>query len=649
MWSLYSNKQKLNPLVFSNGKTQEDIVKETLDAIKEGYKVIFIKGMCGTGKSAIALNIARQLGKTSIVVPIKSLQEQYIKDYTDKLHILDKKNENKLKINSILGRNNFPCNYLKEEKLPTKQQSYKEKNSKLSDIFAQNKSTNSNNNYNNDKDDSCDNYLLPCKIEIKEKNISQIKFYLNKNPLVKIRDFHSINNVKRMSIAPVCDYYSPILPEEIEINFRNSTKISYKGLNFQNFTIHQRKPGCPFYDQYISYTNSDVIIFNSLKYKLESLMNRKPETEIEIIDECDEFLDSFANIEKINLNRLLYSLNMIFSETEDAEKIIKKLIEITEQIKNNYGSSKSNTNDSEIFPLSGSLIEELILTTISNSDFLNEVETEESSYIFHLNEVAKIFYDFLNESFFTIEKKENEVTLNIVTTNLEKRFQELINKNKTLVLMSGTIHSQEVLSRIYGLEKFKIIDAETKPQGELIKCKHGYELDCKYSNFQSGKITRENYLKTFSKTINSAKKPILIHLTSFADLPTQFEKEKLNLDLPSQIELRTKQNNDPLGKRIEDFKNKKTNILFTTKCSRGIDFPGDMCNSIVISRFPYPNISSIFWKILKKTNPQDFMSFYMDKSKRELLQKVYRGLRSKEDRLYLLSPDVRVVNFEFNQ
>ena len=81
MWSLYSNKQKLNPLVFSNGKTQEDIVKETLDAIKEGYKVIFIKGMCGTGKSAIALNIARQLGKTSIVVPIKSLQEQYIKDY----------------------------------------------------------------------------------------------------------------------------------------------------------------------------------------------------------------------------------------------------------------------------------------------------------------------------------------------------------------------------------------------------------------------------------------------------------------------------------------------------------------------------------------------------------------------------------------
>ena len=103
-----------------------------------------------------------------------------------------------------------------------------------------------------------------------------------------------------------------------------------------------------------------------------------------------------------------------------------------------------------------------------------------------------------------------------------------------------------------------------------------------------------------------------------------------------------------MGKRVRDFRNKKTSIIFTTKCNRGVDFPGDICNSIVVTRFPYPNISGIFWKILKKTNPQHFMSFYMDKARRELLQKIYRGLRSKDDRVYLLSPDSRVLDFKIN-
>ena len=40
------------------------------------------------------------------------------------------------------------------------------------------------------------------------------------------------------------------------------------------------------------------------------------------------------------------------------------------------------------------------------------------------------------------------------------------------------------------------------------------------------------------------------------------------------------------------------------------------------------------------------MSFYMDKSRRELLQRIYRGLRSKDDKVFLLSPDKRVLDFE---
>ena len=102
MWNLYENGKKLEPLIFSNKKNQEDIVNEILDAINKGHKIIFLRGMCGTGKSGIALNLAKHFKKTSIVVPIKSLQEQYTKDYSINKYVL--KNGKKLKISSIFGR-----------------------------------------------------------------------------------------------------------------------------------------------------------------------------------------------------------------------------------------------------------------------------------------------------------------------------------------------------------------------------------------------------------------------------------------------------------------------------------------------------------------------------------------------------------------
>ena len=112
-WSLYESFQKqevtcgkkLEPLRFSNGKTQKDIVNEVVGLIKKGRRIIFIHGTCGTGKSAIALNIARELGRASIVVPIKSLQRQYEEDYLGDKYVL-KKNGRKMKIAMITGRDN---------------------------------------------------------------------------------------------------------------------------------------------------------------------------------------------------------------------------------------------------------------------------------------------------------------------------------------------------------------------------------------------------------------------------------------------------------------------------------------------------------------------------------------------------------------
>jgi intein/homing endonuclease/RecB family exonuclease len=615
---------------------------KTYDLEVEDYHNFIADGII-VHNSAVALNLAKELGKTSIVVPIKSLQEQYIKDYTGKKYVL--KNEKKLKISSIVGRKNFKCKFLEESNQGIDLKTYyTEKNAKLSDVFI-----GMNQPKISQKDDSCDNIFLPCKIEIKEKNMPRIKEYINKNPEIRLSNFSSINEVKRMSLAPICPYWAPIMPEEFEIKkFKDAKKIKYPGLNNKMFTIYQRKKGCPYYDQYESYTNSDVIIFNSMKYKLETLMDRKPVTELEIIDECDEFLDSFASQEQISLNRLSFALSSLFAEKQESQAILDKLIDITNTLKSKFKDlkQKSTEKQEEIFAIKDTLVETLLLAIMENKDLMDEIEADDYNYIYHLDEVARIFHDFFNETFFSIEKKETDIILNLVTTNLAKKFNDLVEKNKILVMMSGTIHSESVLKNIFGLENFKIIEAEIKHQGELIKCKNGYEKNCSYANFGSNKITREEYLFALSKSVSCAKEPILIHVNSFSDLPTEQEKIKYNLNnLPTKYELIQKQKNDPFGQRIKDFKQGKTKILFTTKCNRGIDFPGETCNSIIITKFPYPNISNIFWKILKKTNPQHFMNFYLDKARRELLQKIYRGLRSKDDKVYLLSPDLRVLDF----
>src|SRR3989338_4833160 len=295
MWSLYQKENFLKPLKFSNGKTQEDVVKEVLESIKEGNKIIFIHGMCGTGKSAIALNIAKNLGKSSVIVPGKNLQNQYKKDY----------GLSQVRSASSASIQSKGDKYLLKEIFSVDKTDAEEKRK---------------------KDFSADNPDIPCKIEIKDKNFWKMREYLRKNKNVDLKNIQKTSDVKRLPLASVCPYWSPVLNDIYEMkNIEHSQKKTYEGLKGMNFTIYKRKPGCCFYEQFDSYLDSDVIVFNSQKYKLESAMNRKPMTEAEIVDECDEFLDSFSNQRTINLDRLQNSILQIPAVNENIGKTIDEI------------------------------------------------------------------------------------------------------------------------------------------------------------------------------------------------------------------------------------------------------------------------------------------------------------------------------------
>lgn len=638
MWSLKEGNKKLKPKKFSNGKNQEDIVKETLKAIKEGNKVIFIQGVCGSGKSAIALNIAKELGKTSIIVPIKNLQKQYEQDYMHKKQIFQD-DGTKLKISMITGRNNHECPYLKARKsnLPVIQK--REVNSNLNDIFKQTPKQ-SIQEKQITYDESADNKYIPCKIEIKEKNMERLRHYYKEN---KDRKGNATNLdlkfTKRMAVAPACPYWSPILPNELNTTL-SADKQEYKSIKGDQ-TIYLRQGGCSYYKQFLAYKDSDVLIFNSMQYLLETGLGRKPLTEVEIIDECDEFLDNLAAEGTININRLKSETGFIYTDKEEGQKLIKSLNETIEDL---FVEARNHAETEKIMNVSETKVMDL-LTLFTKNDYFELVQ-DEDSYIESTSDLCRKFYELAKETYVTFYKirDRNEYGIKLVTINLDSSFNSLLDKNKAFVMMSGTLHSERVLKEIFGIKNLKIIEAETINQGNITKQSTGLEKDFKYENFSNGSLTREDYLKAFDKCVEEAKKPTVVHINAFKDLPT--DSELFNLDLKNLIsssQLMAQQNEDRDGELVHEFKQGKEKILFTTRCNRGIDFPYETCNSVVISKFPYPNTQSLFWQILKKQKPAYFWDFYKDKAHRELLQKIYRSVRAHDDKVNILSPDIRVL------
>jgi len=598
--------EKLNPLKFTNGKTQEDVVKEVLNAIDLGNKIIFIKGVCGSGKSAVALNLAKHFKKTSIVVPIKSLQDQYERDYTKKNFIL-KEDGKKLKIAVIKGRGNFECKFCSN---------------------------------------TCkaDDPQLPCDIELREKNMKKILEFISQNPEVRKEDFSSVADVRRISVAAACPYWSPVMGAETGGKvLSKARKRKYMSISGKEYALFERAKGCGYYQQYHNYIDADVLIFNAMKYMLETSMGRKPQTDLEVIDECDDFLDSFANEKKINLNRFNSALTSLVPETPKDKNTIKEMSLLANKIIANHTDGIDKLNVHKFKSLFELVLENPYLA-----------EGEDNNYYNSVFEAVKSFEDLMDETYVALETSKQDqqslfgggfgdtVYVNLVSINVSRRFKDLIEKNNVLVLMSGTLHSENVLKDIFGLERFKIIDAETMSPGKITKYRTGFEKNCKFENFRTGVFTRGDYLKALSSAISNAKPPVLVHVSTFADLPSELEKKQIGFsNIISREEFVNLQRDNT---SFNNFKSGNTKVLFTTKCSRGVDFPGEQCNSIIITKYPYPNIQGLFWQILKKEQPTKFMEFYMDKARRDLVQKVARGVRYKGDHVFLLSPDSRVLD-----
>ncbi len=603
-WSFYSREGPLGPIKYSNGKSQEDIVKEVSRLIEEGKKIIFIHGGCGTGKSSIALNLARLIGKSSIVVPIKNLQKQYENDYSNKKYLLNKEGK-KMRIAIITGRDNHDS--IIEPGI------------------------------------SCAAPFLPDTIAIMEKNRKLLIQYYHDNPLIKNKTTPMIKLLRRISIAPSNPHWSPIYSSDYILNqLSDAKKKKYLGVSGKEYIFYHRKPGCSYYDQFQAYINADILVFNSAKYLIEIALGRKPESSIDIIDEADAFLDALSKQETLDLTNLYSSLNYIYPESQVDQDSLDKIKELLSlEIKN---KKSLGINEEDTFPLKGTFTGKALAILLRSNSLKMEISLNETNYSNEALEAALNFEDTFEDTFIAYSKKDENIRAHLVTTNVAKKFADICSKTKALILMSGTLHSPVVLKNVFGVKDFAIVEAETKMPGEIELFRLGVEFDCskKYLNLPGN---RKKYLLALSECIKKAKRPTLVHVNAFDDLPTSLEIEEYSLfNLPERSSFRAMQAEDKLGLEVQKFKKKEIDILFSTRCSRGVDFPGDMCNSIIFTKYPNPNPKDIFWKILHQTHKAYYWSVYNDRANREFLQRLYRGLRSRDDHVQILSPDARVLN-----
>ncbi|MGN6348328.1 MAG: helicase C-terminal domain-containing protein [Candidatus Nitrosocosmicus sp.] len=74
---------------------QKRVLDEVDQALKSGFKFIFLEAPTGFGKSAVAVTLSRFLGSSHLCTSTKDLQNQYSRDFSY--------------LYEVKGRNNFPC------------------------------------------------------------------------------------------------------------------------------------------------------------------------------------------------------------------------------------------------------------------------------------------------------------------------------------------------------------------------------------------------------------------------------------------------------------------------------------------------------------------------------------------------------------
>lgn len=248
--NLYEDGRELEPLSYSTGKDQGELVRDILESF-ESSDVVFLKGVVGSGKSVVGIRTALEFGGGTISVPTKVLSRQYQDDYEGDKYFLKEDGE-KARIGVLRGRGNFTCPYLEDQH--SNWPSWKL---------------------------SCQNRALPCTRPLGETTRSEEG--------VEVTEKES-----RITAVRECPYWGFIFPHAPELEKLKEHVGAYQSLAGKH-SLLLNKDGCPYWGQFESYLTADVNVMNSSKWEIEAQIGRLPLTQLTVVDEADAWLDTLCS------------------------------------------------------------------------------------------------------------------------------------------------------------------------------------------------------------------------------------------------------------------------------------------------------------------------------------------------------------------
>jgi len=534
MWGFVDSEGKsIPPRVYTDGRSQEDIIEEVLNELKKN-DIVFLKGGVGTGKSVIGLSVISSYGTGIVVTPTKILEDQYVNDYcTNRFRIIDNYGT-ALEAYPFKGKNNFRCRYHKG--------------------FL------------------CGNKDTVCSR--------------------KLEDHES-----RIVIASDCPYWSPVysfIPDTIGKWLPEHNRFRYDSITGERSYYRAPDP-CEYFDQFYYFTKECAMIMNLAKWEIETWIGRKARVPIEIIDEGDDFLDSLKYKVVIS-KRYFESISreglVPLGKIKYLEFLFDNLIE------------KVRDYDYYMDDVIGDYLEKFISTLAGEStsgrvcDFVNRL----GLMLRHRNESWIRVYRGILTAFIP----RPDITL-----------EELKHRSGKMLIMSATIHRSQVLKGVFGIGNPVIVEAESKFPGLLFIKETGKEQNVTAKNWNDEEFKRD-YWKTLDEIISMAKRPTLIQVHAFKYVPDKY-KENIN-----------------------EWRN---NIMFSTTSDRGLDLVDDKCRSIVIMKYPLPDISDIMFLTMKKQlGDGRFWSYLTDLADRNLVQQCGRAVRNDNDWCEVYTLDKKVIS-----
>ncbi len=400
----------------------------------------------------------------------------------------------------------------------------------------------------------------------------------------------------RVSAASRCEYWSPIYPEgladRIEEHLPDHTQNKYQSVQGEKIFFKSPTP-CDYYDQFSCYGMPGAIVMNLAKWEAETWIGRKPLTPVEVIDEGDMFLDGLSYRKTIT-PRTFTSLK--------AEGLVGT--ETINTLQNDFVNCLRENRGYE------GLLNESITTFLTN--FVSEMD-EEGGMITNIVTTINLILQYNNMAYAQIEGD----SMTIFLSRRDIVFSELKKRSGKILLMSATMQTPSIFTSVFKFDSIPLVEAEPHFPGTMNIMYTQESINIQYQNW-ANEAVQKRYFKVLDDIIKVAEKPTLVQVHAMKYVPPDY-KELLN----------------------KGFIN---NVSWSTVTDRGIDLADDKCRSIVITKFPLPNISDIVFRVLRQTlGDQIFWQYMRDMANRDLIQQCGRAIRHKNDWCQVWSPDEQVM------